>query len=245
MRVIPVMDLKDGTAVHAVRGERARYRPVTGSLVSGGDPLALARVFREQLGLQELYVADLDAIQGRGAQRAIITELARLPDQRMMLDAGAADAAQARQIAALGAPKIIIGSETLASLDELATIFAGLPPDRLVFSLDLRGGEVLVRDARLAALSPLDLLQQAYALGCREAILLDLARVGAAAGIDLALISAAHARFPRMGLLAGGGVRHIADLQDLQAAGAAGALVATALHTGAIGPTELAALKAH
>ncbi len=243
MRVIPVMDLKDGTAVHAVRGERARYRPVTGALVSDGDPLALARAFREQLGLQEFYVADLDAIQGRDAQRAILADLARLPGQRMMLDAGAADAAQARQILALGAHKVIIGSETLASLDELAAIFASLPPDRLVFSLDLRSSQVLASDARLAALSPLDLLQQACDLGCREAILLDLARVGAAAGADRALIAAAHARFPRLHLLAGGGIRHVADLQDLQAAGAAGALVATALHNGTIGPAELAALN--
>lgn len=243
MRVIPVMDLRDGTAVHAVRGERARYRPVTGLLVSGGDPLTLARAFREQLGLQELYVADLDAIQGRGAQRAILADLARLPGQRMMLDAGAADAAQARQVAALGAHKVIIGSETLASLDELAAIFASLPPDRLVFSLDLRGGQVLASDIRLAALGPLDLLRQACDLGCKEAILLDLARVGAAAGTDLTLIADAHARFPRLHLLAGGGVRHIADLRDLQEAGAAGALVATALHNGTIGPAELATLN--
>jgi uncharacterized protein related to proFAR isomerase len=37
-------------------------------------------------------------------------------------------------------------------------------------------------------------------------------------------------------------VRDAADLRALAAAGAAGALVATALHTGVIGPRELAAL---
>ena len=50
-----------------MRGERERYRPVS-SVLAGedGDPLALARAFRSELGLDELYVADLDAITGAG-----------------------------------------------------------------------------------------------------------------------------------------------------------------------------------
>ena len=35
MRVIPVIDLKSGAAVHAVRGERERYRPLRSRLVAG------------------------------------------------------------------------------------------------------------------------------------------------------------------------------------------------------------------
>ena len=50
------------------------------------------------------------------------------------------------------------------------------------------------------------------------------------------------ARCPELELLAGGGVRDAADLRALAEAGAAGALVATALHSGAIERDELAAL---
>src|SRR5918994_25530 len=70
VRVVPVIDLKDGTAVHAVRGERERYRPVRSALTGDdGDASALARAFRSELGLDELYVADLDAIGGGGGPR--------------------------------------------------------------------------------------------------------------------------------------------------------------------------------
>ena len=79
MRVVPVIDLKGGTAVHAIRGERERYRPV-------GDALSLARTFRDALGLDELYVADLDAITGTGGNDAVIGALAS--EARVMLDAG-------------------------------------------------------------------------------------------------------------------------------------------------------------
>jgi hypothetical protein len=78
MRVVGVIDLKAGTAVHAVRGERESYRPVS-SVIGGddGDAVALARGFRSELGLDELYVADLDAIVGDGENSARIGVLAR------------------------------------------------------------------------------------------------------------------------------------------------------------------------
>jgi phosphoribosylformimino-5-aminoimidazole carboxamide ribotide isomerase len=68
----------------------------------------------------------------------------------------------------------------------------------------------------------------------REVIVLDLARVGTSSGPDVALIAEIHAAFPDLELLAGGGVRDADDLRALADAGAAGALVATALLRGAI-----------
>ena len=64
MRVIPVIDLKGGVAVHAVRGERERYRPVRSRIAAGSDPVELTRAVRDRFGLDEVYVADLDAIAG-------------------------------------------------------------------------------------------------------------------------------------------------------------------------------------
>ena len=79
--------------------------------------------------------------------------------------------------------------------------------------------------------------------GAREVIVLDLARVGSGEGPDVILLGELRSRFPDLELLAGGGVRHAGDLRALADAGAAGALVATALHGGAVGPAELRALS--
>ena len=69
--------------------------------------------------------------------------------------------------------------------------------------------------------------------------MLDLTRVGSGEGPDVSSIAAIHAAFPDLALLAGGGVRDAGDLRALADAGAAGALVATALHSGVIGQREL------
>jgi HisA/HisF family protein len=240
MRVIPVIDLKSGAAVHAVRGERERYRPLRSRIVAGSDPVQVTRVVREELGLDELYVADLDAIAGGPAQCQLLAALGH--EARVMVDAGVSEVAAVRLLLELGAARVVIGTETLADQSALEWLRAELPDAPLVLSLDLRAGRVLSPDAELARLGATEALGRLGHSGVREVIVLDLARVGSGAGPDVALVRELRARFPELELLAGGGVRDVADLRALGEAGAAGALVATALHSSAIGSDELRAL---
>jgi phosphoribosylformimino-5-aminoimidazole carboxamide ribotide isomerase len=275
MRVVGVIDLKGGEAVHAVRGERERYRPVHSAIGGAdGDALALARGFRDALRLEEIYVADLDAIggsehaagggdaagsgdatgtgdaagrgdaalgAGAGAHTALLRALAA--EARVMVDAGVSEPARAWALLELGVHRIIVGTETLSGPEALDRLLADLPYGALILSVDLRDGRVLSPDRHLAGLRALDAVERLQRSGLREAIVLDLALVGSGAGPDVTLIAELHAAFPELELLAGGGVRHLEDLRALEAAGAAGALVATALHRGVIGPSELAQLR--
>ena len=217
-----------------MRGERERYRPV-------GEPLSLARTYRDALGLDELYVADLDAIGGEGGHGAGIRALAR--EARVMVDAGISEPEPARELLGLGARRVVVGTETLTGLAALDRLLGELPEGAVVLSVDLRDGGAVSPHPQLAGVPALDAVARLHRAGLREAIVLDLARVGSGAGPDVALIAEIHAAFPDLELLAGGGVRDVGDLRALRDAGAAGALVATALHGGVIGPRELAALR--
>ena len=241
MRVIPVIDLKGGAAVHAVRGERERYRPLRSAIADGADPVAVSRAVRERLGLDELYVADLDAIAGGAGHQDLVAALARAA--RVMVDAGAATAAAVARLLALGAARVIVGTESLPGVEAFRRLRAERPDAPLVLSLDLRAGAVLSPDPELGRAGPADALARLADAGAREAIVLDLARVGSGSGPDVALIGKLRARVPDVELLAGGGVRDAADLRALADAGAAGALVATALHSGAITAEELRAVR--
>jgi len=237
MRVIGVIDLKGGVAVHAVRGERERYRPLRSPIAIDPDPVGVARTLRERFDLDELYVADLDAIAGGPGSPAVVAALAR--EARVMVDAGASEARAVGQLLDLGAAHVVIGTESLPTVDAFRRLTGASADRRLVLSLDLRDGRVLSPDPALSARRPAQALARLSDAGACEAIVLDLARVGSGAGPDVALIRQLHRRFPELALLAGGGVRHAADLRALADAGAAGALVATALHAGAIAPGEL------
>jgi phosphoribosylformimino-5-aminoimidazole carboxamide ribotide isomerase len=241
MRVIPVIDLKDGTAVHAVRGERERYRPLSTPLAEGSDPVGITRGVRDKLGLDELYVADLDAITGAGGHPELLAALAR--EAQVMVDAGVAEPEAVARLLELGVARVVIGTETLPGVAALARLYEELPEAPLVLSLDLRAGRMLSADPELSELDAGQALEQLALAGAREAIVLDLARVGSGEGPDVELLGALHERLPSLALLAGGGVRDAADLRALADAGAVGALVSTALHRGSIQAEELRALR--
>lgn len=237
--VIPVMDLKDGRAVHARRGERAGYPPVDGLLGTGEDPLALAAAFRDRLGCQSLYVADLDAIAGRGDPLPFLARLASL-GLHPLIDAGVRTAEQAESLLDAGAAKIVVGLETLRTFDDLSAVIRAAGAERVVFSLDLRGGRPLAGPPALAAADPVDLAEAAAARGVQSLLCLELARVGSGVGPPCALLAQLRSRLPHLQLYAGGGVRDARDLNSLIALGCTGALVATALHRGRITRADIA-----
>ncbi|HWQ82955.1 MAG TPA: HisA/HisF-related TIM barrel protein, partial [Anaerolineales bacterium] len=186
MRIIPVLDLLGGQVVHARRGERQNYQPVESVLCDSAEPRHVARAFRERLGLNEHYIADLDAIQSTArnggeiavAHQGIISALAKDENFCILLDAGAGETSHAQALLELGVSQVVIGAETLPRWEVLQELPTRLPPERLAFSLDMRGGKILSRCPEMAALEPLEALEQIQGAGWREVILLDLERVG-------------------------------------------------------------------
>ncbi len=236
MRFIPVIDLLDGQAVHAIRGDRKNYKPVKSVLCDTPDPIMLARAFRDRMGLNEIYIADLNAIQrsGRTDHRDQLTALAQSEKIDIMLDAGISNFENAQAWLRLGIRKAVIGAETLRRMDALQEIPARVDPDRVVFSLDLRAGKTFSNCPGFAALSPLEALEHLHSAGWKEVILLDLGRVGSEEGVDRTLVNEARAKHPNLSLLVGGGISNPEQLLELKSLGVAGVLAATALHCGTI-----------
>ena len=219
--MIPVIDLRHGVVVRARAGDRDAYAPIRTPLASGSAPADVARGLLAAYPADTLYVADLDAIvDGAAPDLARLRAIrAAVPGIALWVDAGFAQpAAVARFVgAAVGRP--VIGSE---SQTEAAWVQA-LGPDA-VLSLDSRGAE---------RLGPEALHAEAHRWPA-DVIVMTLARVGAGAGPDLGAIAEAVARAPRARIHAAGGVRGSDDVARLIGIGAAGALVASAIHDGAL-----------
>ena len=241
MQLLGVIDLMAGRAVRARGGIRERYAPVgtIGDTAIDGDPLALARTYVDQFGLSTLYAADLDAIGGGRTNGAVIRGLADVAP--VWVDAGISSADSAQRLIELGATRAVVALETLTSFDALSAICTAIGEEQVAFSLDLRAGEPVIRVppagspvGTCPSLSATDIAARAAGAGAEVIIVIDLARVGSATGPDFDLLSRVRVAAPGAMLFAGGGIRGVADLTRLAALGCDGALVASALHDGAL-----------
>jgi phosphoribosylformimino-5-aminoimidazole carboxamide ribotide isomerase len=232
-----------GVVMRGVGGRRQEYRPVVSRWTLSSAPLDIARAFRKQFELSELYLADLDAIAG-ASPALTLYEALRREGFPLWVDAGVRDAAMARALALTGVEGIVIGLETVRGPGELARACRDLG-ERVVFSLDLKGGEPLGDTSSWQAREAEGIAEQSISAGARRILVLDLARVGEAEGPGTEeLCAALAAKYPAVELAAGGGVRDIADLRRLRACGVRTALVASALHDGALRREELDELRA-
>jgi phosphoribosylformimino-5-aminoimidazole carboxamide ribotide isomerase len=245
VNIIPVIDIRRGVAVHARRGDRTRYRPIRSVLLQGADPLALFRAYRLSLGSTIVYVADLDRIAGEGDNLDVVAGMAASdPAVELLVDAGTRSVDGARALLGSGASKVILASESLASLDEASGSLAAVGAGKAAFSIDLRDRRVVWRDGSTESTDPYEVAARVQQLGFLDAVALEMERIGTGSGADAAFVGRMARAAPGVRLIVGGGIRTVEELLQLAGAGASGALLATALHDGTIMKADLARLEA-
>jgi phosphoribosylformimino-5-aminoimidazole carboxamide ribotide isomerase len=234
MRIYPVMDLKGGWVVRGVGGDRARYRRIESCLVSSAEPLQVAHAFRKGLGIDRLYIADLDALGGAPPAREVLRALSA-DGFELLVDTGVRSLEDARELLQLGVHEAIAPLETLPDPCVLEDIVATLGAERIVFSLDLKGGAHLGHPSGWPQPDAESLAHEAYRRGARRILLLDLACVGSRGGpAYLSLLSKLSEQLPDVDFLSGGGVRSREDLVLLSETKVCGVLMASALHDGVV-----------
>jgi phosphoribosylformimino-5-aminoimidazole carboxamide ribotide isomerase len=240
IRVVPVLDVQSETAVHAVGGRRAHYRPVVSRLHASSDPISLATAFQATLGFNELYLADLDAIAGREPNVALHRQLQAL-GLALWVDAGVRDAAMVPVLLDTGISTVIVGLESIRGPSALSAVVSASGPERVVFSVDLKDGRaILAQGADWGTRDPFAIAEQALGMGVRRLLLLDLARIGKGRGVGtLPLVRRLHEAHPEVELGVGGGIAWAGELLTLAHAGISVALIGSALHDGRIGKSNL------
>jgi HisA/HisF family protein len=231
--VLPVIDLMDGQVVHARAGRRSEYRPLVSQWSEQAqDPLILTDALRQQFGVSEYYLADLDALEGRTPQQGMISRLIK-DGIHLCLDAGISSVSKVEEWLSMDVDQVIIASESLFSLSTLHELFHCQYADRLIFSLDLVSGNLSARPRVFPDEEPLAVVDEIIRAGCRQLIILDMATVGTLHGpTTFNLCREIHERYPFCSIISGGGVRNKIDITQLEDVGVKRVLVSTWLHQG-------------
>jgi phosphoribosylformimino-5-aminoimidazole carboxamide ribotide isomerase len=236
LKLIPVIDLLGGHVVHARRGQRSQYLPLRSSLCEGSRPETVVGALLDLHPFHALYIADLDAIQRRGQHADAIAGIRRrFPSLELWVDSGIGDGKTLQDWIDSGLGTPVIGSESLVDPKFMIEVQQRCRRALPVLSLDFRGETFQ---------GPTELLSDPDAYWPHQVLAMNLARVGSGSGPDLALIERLMALAPDRAVYAAGGIGSAADLEQVARAGAAGALLASALHDRRLGKVELARFDA-
>ncbi len=235
MQIIPVIDLLNGTVVHARKGERHRYQAIQSLLTHSSKPLDIVAALLEYFPFRQLYIADLDAIQKHNDTdnnfHVIEAITKRYPNLKLWIDAGISNNKELDLWSNINA-SMILGTENFSTMQEYLTVKESIKT-QCILSLDFMPHGYQ---------GPIELIE-ATSHWPKDVIMMSLSHVGSGLGINTELLNKFKHHTGKTNLYAAGGVRTIDDLNFLKQQGIHGALIATALHQKQIAPRQIASLS--
>ena len=220
--VIPAIDVLEGRVVRLSQGRR---EAVT---IEGGDPVELARRFRDE-GATRLHLVDLDGAFAGLPTLGLVERVAAAGGLPLQVGGGYRTAASIAAAIEAGADRVMVGTAALSPtfLAEAATRFG----ERLVVAIDVRDGEVATDGwTRTSGTTAAALAGDCAAAGVARLLVTSTARDGSLAGPDVELL----AEVLRAGLpvIAAGGISSIDDLLAVRDLGCEAAVAGSALLAG-------------
>ncbi len=229
MILYPAVDISEGQAVRLVQGDfndRTVYKD---------SPLEAARAWVEA-GARWLHVVDLDGARtGRPQSLGHLEQMARELPVPVQYGGGLRSLPAVRDALRAGAARVILGTAAFNDVDFLDDVLAAYP-DRVVVSVDARGGNVTTAGWTETTQMPADaVIERLAARGVKQFVYSNVDRDGMLGGIDLDEVRRI-ADVVRGRFLYSGGVGGLADLEglvDLRQVNLAGVIVGKALYEGA------------
>ena len=233
MHIIPVIDISKGVVVHAVKGDRDKYRPITSQLCTSANPIEVINGFLDIYDFRTVYIADLDALQQQGNNTGIIRSISNTyPELEIWLDSGLALMGHYIEDLMLAPLRMILATESMGSISTFTSTVNKYASHRFILSIDYIAGKIL---------GPYEKLQVQSQLPA-DILILNLDQVGANQGITIPDQLNQNSIFKTHKIYYGGGIRNSDDLLRLESLGLSGALLATALHCKTITRDDLEAL---
>ena len=219
--LIPAIDVLEGRVVRLSQGRR---EAVT---IEGGDPVELARRFRDE-GATRLHLVDLDGAFSGTPTLDLVERVAAAGGLPLQVGGGYRTHETVAAALTSGADRVMVGTAALspAFLAE-ATRFG----EQLLVAIDVRDGEVAVDGwTRTSGTTAAVLARDCATAGVKRLLVTSTARDGSLAGPDLDLLGdVLPAGLP---VIAAGGISSVDDLIALRRLGCEAAVAGSALLAG-------------
>ena len=223
MKIIPVIDYKEGNVVHAKFGMRNDYKPVSSSLCGSSDIYDVIDAILTIDNFKTIYIADLDCIEKQHLNSELWATLStEYQNINFWIDFGSMYKQWHKSAVNTANIRPILGSESFKSSHELNAAIKILTSSQPLISIDIMDNNIL---------GPEDLLLS-FQSWPNDVIILSIDHVGSHSGPNINAITQIQSYNSDRKIYYGGGIRDKNDIHQLKDFNIQGALVASALHNG-------------
>ncbi len=234
MRVIPAIDLIGGKCVRLTQGDYGQMK------VYREDPLEVAKEF-EGADLEYLHLIDLDgAKKGKVVNWKVIEEIQEKTTLKVDFGGGVKNISEVAQLLELGVNQINIGSLAVKKPAVFIDWIKKYGSENFILSADVQDDNVFINGwLESSDLRLFDLVDKFEKEGLEYMACTDIRFDGMLQGPNFALYKKLKERFPKLKIIASGGISSVRDLQELKSLNVDAAIIGKAIYEEKIKLSEL------
>jgi phosphoribosylformimino-5-aminoimidazole carboxamide ribotide isomerase len=226
MEIYPAVDILDGRCVQLVQG-----RPEAATVY--GDPAAWAHRWLEE-GADGIHIVNLDGAFGRAQKNAdLIRRFIRETNAFVELGGGIRSVGDAAGWLDTGVDRVILSTLAVREPETVQALAGEFGSGRVMAGIDARGGEVMIEGWERPAGSYLAWAERFESLGAGSLLYTNVDVEGLQQGIALTPVTDLLCRV-KVPVVISGGISSAEDVRVLCEAGAAGAVLGSALYAGKV-----------
>jgi phosphoribosylformimino-5-aminoimidazole carboxamide ribotide isomerase len=233
IELIPAIDIIDGQCVRLTQGDYSQKTVY-------GSPLDMSKQF-EHIGFKRLHVVDLDGAKSRHiVNNAVLHEITTLTKLAVDFGGGIKTDEDLQVAFDNGAQMVTVGSIAVTHPDLFLRWVSQYGADRFILGADVRNGKISINgwkdDSEEDLLS---FLEKYIRAGVRNVLCTEISKDGTLSGPAIELYTRVMQAYPKLHLIASGGVSSIEDIKSLDAAGIPAVVFGKAIYEGKINLQEL------
>ena len=238
MYIIPAIDIIEGKCVRLTQGDYQQKK------VYNENPLEVAKAF-EDAGIKRLHVVDLDGAKAKKIINYKTLE-AIASKTNLTIDFGGGLKSDEDLYIAFdcGASQVTIGTIAVKKPDLFLKWLTTYSAEKIILGADFKAGKIAVNGWQEASdMELFEFIENYWEKGIQYTICTDISKDGLLAGSAVETYESLINTFPKLSVIASGGVTSIPELEKLKDIGCYGAIIGKAIYEGKINLKDIEKLN--
>ncbi len=229
IQIVPAIDLIDGKCVRLTQGDYGQKK------VYNENPLEVAKAF-EGAGIKRLHLVDLDGAKAKKIiNQKVLEEVASKTSLSIDFGGGIQSNEDIQLAFDSGAKQVTGGSIAIRNEELFLEWIEKYGPEKIILGADCKDKKIAVGGwQEVTEVSVFDLVEKFTAKGLNHVISTDVAKDGLLQGPSFELYEEFSQRFPKLNMIASGGVTTMDDIHKLNEMEVYGVIVGKAFYEGNI-----------